>query len=94
MTPSSSFWIRISTAVCHCRRYFSSKSDVEQLTKVLASMPKDPKAAKELRTQRINAKLKDAKKSKPRPAEITLWVLGNGGPGNPRSLYVTTDQTR
>lgn len=53
-------------------------------------MPKEPTAAKELRTQRLKAR----EVPKPRPSEITLCVLGNGGPGNPRALYVITDQAR
>ncbi|KAH7943577.1 hypothetical protein HPB52_009233 [Rhipicephalus sanguineus] len=57
-------------------------------------MPKVPTAAIQLRAQRINAKAKNANKPKPRPSEISLWVLGNGGPANPQSLYVSTDQGR
>ncbi|CAN7992883.1 unnamed protein product [Ixodes hexagonus] len=74
-------WVR-----CAC----SGRSDADRLIHLIASMPKEPTAAKELRAQRVKAKAAP----RPRPSEITLCVLGNGGPGNPRSLYVITDQSR
>lgn len=70
------------------------RNAAERLLKIIESMPKEPTAAIQLRAQRISAKAKDANKPKPRPSEISLWVLGNGGPGNPQSLYVNTDQAR
>ncbi|CAN7994546.1 unnamed protein product [Ixodes pacificus] len=73
-------------ARCAC----NGPTDADRLTRLVASMPKEPTAAKELRAQRVKAK----GAPKPRPSEITLCVLGNGGPGNPRSLYVITDQAR
>lgn len=72
----------------------SQTSAADRLLKIIEGMPKVPTAAIQLRTQRITAKAKNANKPKPRPAEISLWVLGNGGPGNPQSLYVSTDQER
>lgn len=77
------------------RAYSKSNADAtERLLKIIESMPKVPTAAIQLRAQRINAKAKNANKPKPRPSEISLWVLGNGGPANPQSLYVSTDQGR
>ncbi|XP_064478963.1 ribonuclease Z, mitochondrial-like isoform X2 [Ornithodoros turicata] len=76
-------------------RCLSSKSESNEfgnLVCMIANMPKEPKAAKELRIQRMKAKAKGAQQA--RPAEITLWVLGNGALGNPKSLYVSSDQSR
>lgn len=88
---------RIKLEVHICERCFSSKTVSDQfrnLVRVIEDMPKEPKAANELRIQRIKAKAKEANRPQPRPADITLWVLGNGAPGNPKSLYVSTDQSR
>ncbi|XP_022237059.1 zinc phosphodiesterase ELAC protein 2-like isoform X2 [Limulus polyphemus] len=56
-------------------------------------MPKEPKASNELRHIRMRAKAVN-NKPKPTPNEICLHVLGNGGPGNPRCLYMFTDHAR
>ncbi|XP_076322011.1 ribonuclease Z [Tachypleus tridentatus] len=67
----------------------------EKFSKLVASaknkMPKEPKASNELRHIRLRAK---AVNNKPTPNEICLHVLGNGGPGNPRCLYMFTDHAR
>lgn len=57
-------------------------------------MPKDPVAARALKQQRIaKATQMDTKGfSKTVPGRVSLTVLGNGGPGNPSTVVLLSDQ--
>lgn len=65
-----------------------------ELFNLLNSMPKEPKAAAELRHIRMKTKAAASNKVNPPPSVVYLSVLGNGAVGNPRCLYMFTDHTR
>jgi ribonuclease Z len=57
-------------------------------------MPKDPTAAREMKAQRIRKAKDNAKLLSTPSGTASIHVLGNGAPGNPRSLLVSTDHQK
>ena len=57
-------------------------------------MPKDPTAARELKAQRIKKSKEQEKLLSVPSGKVSLHVLGNGAPGNPRSLLVAGDHQK
>ncbi|KAI1283164.1 Ribonuclease Z, mitochondrial [Halotydeus destructor] len=53
-------------------------------------MPKEPLAARALKKYR-QEKMANARFSDLIPGRVAMYILGNGGPGNPGVIYLTTD---
>lgn len=56
-------------------------------------MPKEPVAARELKRQRMEKMSTDKFRGSP-PGFVSIDILGNGGPGNPKVLFIATEHNR
>lgn len=72
-------------------RFYSSIVQFNRPSLLTRKMPKENIAARQMREQRVQDKIRSEHFRQTSPGAISVHILGNGGPGNPQCVFLSTD---